>query len=44
MIPSKHKVNILRLAVQLHCTFLCAHRMGQITLVLLLFLCYNMEE
>ena len=43
MIPAQHKVNILCLAVQLHGTFLCAHRVGQILLAVFLFLCYNIH-
>lgn len=40
-LPTKYKVNIPCLAVQLHGVFLGTHCMGQITLVVFLFLCYN---
>jgi len=43
MIPAKYKVDIPCLAIQLHGPFFGTHRVGQITLVVFLFLCYNIH-
>lgn len=43
MVPAKHKVDIPCLAVKFYGAFLSVRRMGQIALVVFLFLCYNIH-